>query len=252
VKKLLPEFIADRLDPNQRYGLRLTLLALAIALVAVPFGLLLEAVVHKDKELQEIDTALSEQLFGWVSKKEVVVAVLKFLSFLGKPLWFWIVVGAAGIYLFKVGRIRLLAFLLIATVGGGVVDTIVKVAVNRSRPELEDPLIEAFGKSFPSGHAMTSIITYGALLLIFMPAIPKRWRVPAVGMGVTLVASIGFSRLALGVHYLSDILAGYALGLAWLVASTAAFSIWQQEKGRKPVEPLKGVEPAAARDLKLR
>jgi membrane-associated phospholipid phosphatase len=249
---MLPEFVAARLDPNQRFGLRLTLLALAIALVAVPFGLLLEAVVHEDRDLQEIDTALSESLFGWASKKEAVVAVLKFLSFLGKPVWFWIVVGAVGIYLFKVGRMRLLAFLLIATIGGGVVDTIVKVAVNRSRPEVDDPLVEAFGKSFPSGHAMTSIITYGALVLIFMPVIPKRWRWTTIGLAITLVAAIGFSRLALGVHYLSDILAGYALGLAWLVASTAAFSIWQQERGRKPVEPLEGAEPAAAKDLKLR
>ena len=55
---------------------------------------------------------------------------------------------------------------------------------------------------------------------------------------------------ALGVHYISDVLGGYVLGLAWLAASTAAFSIWRVERGRRPVEPIEGLEPEAATDLR--
>jgi undecaprenyl-diphosphatase len=64
-----------------------------------------------------------------------------------------------------------------------------------------------------------------------------------------LVAAICFSRLALGVHYISDVVGGVVLGLAWLAASTAAFSIWRVQRGRSPVEVSEGLAPEAAEDL---
>jgi undecaprenyl-diphosphatase len=70
-----------------------------------------------------------------------------------------------------------------------------------------------------------------------------------VAAAVGLVLAIGFTRLALGVHYLSDVVGGIVLGLAWLALSTATFSIWRVERGRPPVQPLEGVEPEAAADL---
>jgi undecaprenyl-diphosphatase len=63
---------------------------------------------------------------------------------------------------------------------------------------------------------------------------------------VLLVAAICFSRLALGVHFITDVVGGVVLGLAWLAASTAAFSIWRVERGRPPVQVKEGVEPEAA------
>lgn len=60
----------------------------------------------------------------------------------------------------------------------------------------------------------------------------------------TLIVLIGFSRLSLGVHYVSDVLGGYVLGAAWLIASVAAFEIWREERGRPRTRPLEhGVEP---------
>jgi len=67
---------------------------------------------------------------------------------------------------------------------------------------------------------------------------------------VLLVGAIGFTRLALGVHYISDVLGGVVLGLAWLAASTAAFSTWRLERGRPAVDPMEGLEPEAAADLR--
>ena len=124
-----------------------------------------------------------------------------------------------------------------------------KVAVNRPRPSVLDPIISAHGKSFPSGHAMSSTVVYGALLLVFLPMVPRRWRPAAIGGTVLLVALIGFSRLGLGVHYLSDVLGGYVLGLAWLAVSTAAFSIWRAQRGKPPVHVTEGLAPEAAADL---
>jgi undecaprenyl-diphosphatase len=66
----------------------------------------------------------------------------------------------------------------------------------------------------------------------------------------SLVLAIGASRLLLGVHFLSDVLAGFVLGLAWLIGATAAFEIWRVERGRPRTHPLEeGVEPEAARRL---
>lgn len=87
------------------------------------------------------------------------------------------------------------------------------------------------------------------LLLVFLPALPRRLRAPLTIAVGGLVLAIGFSRLALGVHFISDVLGGYMLGLAWLAASTAAFSIWRQERGRPAVDVREGVEPEEAREL---
>jgi membrane-associated phospholipid phosphatase len=116
---------------------------------------------------------------------------------------------------------------------------------------LVDPVATAHGKSFPSGHAMSSTFVYGSLLLVFLPVVRRRVRPILFGLTVVLVAAIGFSRLALGVHYITDVVGGVVLGLAWLAASTAAFSTWRVERGRPPVDVTEGLEPEAAEDLSL-
>ena len=110
--------------------------------------------------------------------------------------------------------------------------------MSRDRPSLDHPVATAYGKSFPSGHAMSSTITYSALLLILLPLIPvARRRLAIIGTVVWLLL-IGFTRLALGVHYISDVLGGYALGAGWLVLTTAAFEIWREERGLRRTAPL--------------
>ncbi|HEX2700591.1 MAG TPA: phosphatase PAP2 family protein [Acidimicrobiales bacterium] len=244
----LPGRVLRRLDPEGRYGLRLTLLAVALLLVAVPFGLLLDQVV-RDGPLVRVDTSAANELHGWVRHSNVAVRVLQTVSFVGSPPWLTVMIVGAVAYVLRRRRLRLGLFLVVTTVTGGLIDTAVKVIVDRDRPSLVAPVATAHGQSFPSGHAMSSTIAYGALLLVLLPALPARARRPVVGGGAVLVLAIGFSRLALGVHYISDVLGGYALGLAWLAASTAAFSVWRVERGRPPVEPLEGLEPEAAADL---
>src|SRR4029079_14426072 len=94
-------------------------------------------------------------------------------------------------------RKRLVAFLIITPIGGGIVDTLVKLAVDRPRPHVDHPVVVAFGKSFPSRHAMTSCITYGALLLTFLPLIPVARRRITVIVTTVIVVAIGSSRLLL-------------------------------------------------------
>ena len=248
--KLIPEFAKQRLDPAARYGLRLTLLLIAVSLIAVPFSfLVLEVTRHGD--LVEFDKALADNLIEIRQATPQITPVLNFVSALGAPVWFWVLIGGVCVYLWRHERPRLVAFLLTSTLGGSVVNTIVKETIDRPRPSFRDPAVIIFqeGKSFPSGHTMSSTIAYGALLLIFLPLIPQRRRPWAIAGVVTLVLAIGLSRLGLGVHYVSDVVGGLILGIAWLTASTAAFSLWRVDRGRPPVEPASGVEPEAKSDL---
>lgn len=249
--KVLPTFVRKRLDPAERFGLRLTLFATAIVLVGIPFGFLLDQVVRRG-HLISVDTAAARNLHELVRGHPIFIGLMKALTFIGTPPWFFLVVTIAAVFLWRRGRVRLAVYLASTSLIGGVIDSVVKILVDRPRPSLEHPILTAHGKSFPSGHAMSSTIVYGALLLTFLPAIPRKRRAALIIGYLALIIGIGFSRLALGVHYLTDVLGGYTLGAAWLAASTAAFGIWREERGWKVVTPFEeGVEPEAKRDLKV-
>lgn len=240
--------VRRRLDPEARYGLRLTLLAVAFLLVAIPFGWLLRQVKHHGT-LVRLDTAAARDLHGWVRGSPGLVTFLKVLTFFGSPPWLWVLVAVAVVITWRRHRVRLSVFLTVTTLGGGILDSVVKEAVNRPRPSLVDPVATAYGKSFPSGHSMSSTIVYGALLMVFLPVVARRLRPAMLAAAMVLVGAIGFSRLALGVHYISDVVGGYILGVAWLAASVAAFSTWRVDRGLPPVEPLEGLEAEAGADL---
>lgn len=240
--------LGRRLDPESRYGLRLTLFALALLLVAVPFGLLLDQVVRSGP-LTRADAAAAEHLHDWVRRSPGVVGPLRVVTFLGTTAWLALVVGATAAYTLARGRRRLAVFVVVTAVAGGALNTAVKVTVDRERPALDPPVATAGGFSFPSGHAAASTTSYGAVTLALLPAVPRRRRRAAVAGVVVLVVAVGASRLALGVHYLTDVLGGFALGSGWLAASTAAFSVWRIERGEPAVHAAEGLEPEAAADL---
>jgi undecaprenyl-diphosphatase len=249
MRMALPQSVRNRLDPSGRYGLRVTLFAIATVLVAVPFSFLLLQVLSKGP-VTRIDHGAAERLSRVAAGHPALVDVLKIISLLGKPLWLGIAIAVGAAYAAWHGRRRLALYLVVTAIGGGLVDSAIKLLVNRPRPEIDDRLVHAFGKSFPSGHAMSSTVTYGALLLVFLPALSRRARIAACTATVVLLLLIGMSRLLLGVHFISDVIAGWVLGLAWLMAATAAFSIWRTEEGKEPVHPTEGLEPEAAEDLR--
>jgi undecaprenyl-diphosphatase len=240
--------LAKRLDPAERYGLRLTLFAVALALVGIPFGFLLDQ-IEDNGPLTRLDTYAANHLHGWVREHHVAEDACRVLSFLAVPPVVYLLMALAAAYWWGLrGHRRLGLYLLLTGWVGGAVDTVVKIVVNRDRPSLVDPIATAHGKSFPSGHTMAATYGFGALLLAFLPVIPRRWKGPAIGGWLVLVALVAFARLGLGVHYITDVIGGFVLGLAWLAAATAAFSIWRVERGRQPVHPTEGLEPEVARD----
>ncbi len=243
----LPEIATERLTARSRFGLRETLIGIAITLVGIPFGLLLHQVTT-DGPFTALDESAAQWLHTRLVDNDVAGAVLRVVSFTGKPIFLTFAVGLPALWLFRRGARKLVIFLAVVSLGGGLIDTIVKIAVGRPRPKFDEPIATAFGNSFPSGHSMSSLVCFGALLLVFLPLIAPRWRPFAIGFTIAWVAAIGLSRLALGVHFISDVLGGYALGAAWLIGSVAAFEIWREDRGKRLTHPLEeGIEPEEAK-----
>jgi undecaprenyl-diphosphatase len=206
--------------------------------------------VTTDGPLTSFDEDGAQWLNDRFAGRDGAIAVLRAISFTGKPIFLLVVVGLPVLWALRRGARRTALFLAVTSIGGGLVDSAVKVAVGRPRPEVDEPIATAFGKSFPSGHSMAAVVCYGALLLVALPFLSDRGRRLAVTGTALLVALIGFSRLTLGVHFLSDVLGGYVLGAAWLSASVAAFEIWREERDRPRTAPLtEGIEPEEAEAL---
>lgn len=119
----------------------------------------------------------------------------------------------AAVALYLVHRARQALFVVIVMFGEAVLDAVTKVAVGRDRPTFVRPVASAAGKSFPSGHALGAVAAFGLLVLL----LPRRFKLAAGVCGGLAVVLVSYSRLALGVHYLSDVVAGWLLGGAWLV-----------------------------------
>ncbi len=127
----------------------------------------------------------------------------------------FIAVAALG-YLLLAGYAPLAVLMLIAVVGGQILSSLLKLGIDRPRPELVSHLAEVYTLSFPSGHAMLSAVTYltlGSLMARAMPSRGLKAYVMVVAVAATLL--VGVSRVYLGVHWPSDVLAGWCAGSAW-------------------------------------
>ncbi|MEU0882482.1 phosphatase PAP2 family protein [Lentzea sp. NPDC005914] len=199
----------------------------ALALVAIPFGLLLFFVQDKWEPLREVDEGARDDLHRFALTHGAFTTTMKVLSTVGSaPVYFAVFAVVTGWLLYR-RRPRLAAFAAVTETGGAVLNEIVKTAVHRARPIVADPLAHASGLSFPSGHAQSAVVSYSLLLVLFWNSLNRVQRWTATTFSIAMVAGIGMSRVALSVHYVSDVLAGYALGAAWVVAMIAAFDSWR-------------------------
>lgn len=215
------------------------------------FGLMIALVRTQWEPLEHLDHGAASGLNDVVGNSKPLVGVLTFITTLGSNavLWGLVIVGAIALMIRR--RWRLAAYLAVTGVGALILDPTLKSLIGRLRPVVAHPVAHGQGNSFPSGHSLGSMVVYGALLLVFLPAVSPRWRKPVVAAMAVLVALIGFSRIALGVHYVSDVIGAWLLGFAWLGATTYAFEAWRQETGRPKLPPLtEGLEPEAAEEVK--
>jgi undecaprenyl-diphosphatase len=165
---------------------------------------------------------------------------MRFVTALGYY-WFVVLLLVVVVPLFYQRGWRLSAILLlISTAGSAVLTTVLKSVFQRTRPELFDSGYHASFYSFPSGHATVAVGLYGMLTLVLAYRLRGTARWAVVVSGILVVLLIGFSRLYLGVHYPTDIVAGYLAALLWLVCVGAVYALWLSVRSLRAAESSRG------------
>jgi undecaprenyl-diphosphatase len=160
---------------------------------------------HVDEELNERATP-------------AVTTATEAVTWLGSTTGLLLLTLAACAVLLARRRVRAALLLGLALVGAQVLDALLKVEFARPRPSLAHPVVaQAGGYSFPSGHATASMAVYGALAYLTLTTVRSRPAKTMITAGALLVVVlIGFSRVYLGEHFPSDVIAGWCVGIAWV------------------------------------
>ncbi len=178
--------------------------------------------------LRTFDDAILSWLRGyWGSWLDSVMLDVTALG--GTAVLALVVLFSSGLLL-VLGRRRTAIFILLVCLGGELLVAGVKTAVARVRPETRNPLVvrQPTSRSFPSGHSASSAVTYLTLALVAStPLTGRRGRRYLIACAAALVFLIGVSRLYLGVHYPTDVLGGWALGVLWALGCRYVEDHWQ-------------------------
>ena len=220
-------WVSRRLHLTVTAGLAAGLLASAAVIVA--FAELADGVV--EGESRRFDRSVL--LWIHATFPSWLDGSMRLITALG---YYWVVVPlllVAAYVFYRRDLVLSAALLVVSTIGGIALTTLLKTIFQRTRPALFQSDYTASFYSFPSGHATVAVGFYGALALLLALRLEgwKRWTVAATG--VTLVLLIGFSRLYLGVHYPTDVLAGYLSGAIWVSTVGSASLLWRSLHGRR-------------------
>ncbi|HEV3496776.1 MAG TPA: bifunctional DedA family/phosphatase PAP2 family protein, partial [Actinomycetes bacterium] len=220
------QFLAGRLRPGRALGLALTLQLVFLGTAAWAFGSIARDVLTGRGAARvdgPITRALVEHRVDWLT------TALDQLSAVGGGFTLVVFVLACGLLARRLtGSWLPLLTLSVCLAGAGVLDDVVKPVIGRERPDVGPVVATGAGSAFPSGHATQSVAVYGAVAYIVAGRL-RTWsaRVAAWTVALVLVLLVGFSRIYLGVHWLTDVLGGYALGALWLAAVLVTISAVQ-------------------------
>ncbi|MCA1836352.1 MAG: phosphatase PAP2 family protein [Actinobacteria bacterium] len=223
-------FVGRRFAPGEAAGLTLTVGAAAVLALGVAFEQMLDSVLESDG-VTTIDRPVLH--FLATHRQPWSITVAQVITDIGSPLGVAVTGLLVGLVLAVLRRSWLP--LLIAVLGGAgiaVINTTVKRLVSRSRPPQLTAVLGEHGFSFPSGHTTGTTAVW--LLLAWMIGhwvIGRRAGRVMVWTGALLmVAAVGLTRIYLGVHFLSDVLAGWALGAAWAVTVALVATVWEHAR----------------------
>lgn len=160
------------------------------------------------------DGDIGRYLTAWRLANRGVTDEIVGLTFLGSGEALLTMMALAAAWLVWRDESMKAAWMVATIMGGRTLIAVLKQVFDRPRPELSGRVVETTSFSFPSGHAGNSMITFLALALWLAPA---RWRGPAVAAALLASAMVGLSRPLLGVHWMSDVLAGWGMGMAWVM-----------------------------------
>ena len=221
-------FVHSRLDTEVLTGLALTLAVLMLCVAGVLIALLV-VLIHHSEPLADLDKgaarwaqhhsgAATHRFLEGVSGLATTQGVIVIAVIVGVVEWI------------RVPNRWIPVFLLAVTLGDSFVTNTIKGIVDRSRPTI-DPAAAHLGPSFPSGHSSTAAALFAALALLAGRKRSARARAILVGVAVALAVAVACSRVLLDLHWVSDVVAGLALGWAWFALCAIAFGGWALRLG---------------------
>lgn len=238
LRTLLPHAIrryVDALDVEA-----LTLLGAAMTMVVAAFVFLAVAGAVMEGDTQKLDEAIVQWFRraddpalprgpAWLREVGIDITAL------GSSVVLILAVLAVSGFLWIQNQKRLLGLLIASSAGGFVINAIMKAVFARPRPSVVPHLREVFTPSFPSGHAALSAVVYLTIgVLLFEVVKGRAARLYCLGIAMAATGLIGLSRVYLGVHYPSDVLAGWATGIAWATACWVAVQYVERRQPRTP------------------
>ena len=213
-------FVRARVDPQVTTGLLLTVALAAVVVGAVAVGVLFW-MVRANAGLARVDRGLAT--WGATNATDFSTSVLRAITQLGSTVVVIVVAAAVALSQLRRPSVRMmLVFVVLVVAGQNVLANVVKVLVDRARPDIH-PLAGFSGASFPSGHSAAAAATYAACALLIGRGGSPRVRAGLAGAAVAIAVAVATSRVLLGVHWFTDVLAGLALGWAWFALCAIAF-----------------------------
>jgi undecaprenyl-diphosphatase len=216
----LLRLVYERLDPATATGLALTL-ALGLAIAGGMLISVLAYLVRSSQTLVDVDVFVGQ--WGVDNRTSWSTDALRLITQLGST--YFIVIALIVVAVLEYVRIPnrwVPVFLVTVMVGDVVVVNTIKGILNRVRPTF-DPIAERLGPSFPSGHSAAAAAFYAAAALVLARRRSPRTRALLAGAAVAIAVAVACSRVLLGVHWMSDVIAGLAFGWAWFGICAIAF-----------------------------
>ena len=225
-------FLARRLDPGAALGLSLTVSLAAVVAAGWALGVVVQDVITGDGSIRFDRPALE-----WFARHREpwLTSIMRAVTELGSAaLLVPLVLTVAAWFWWRRGTARPAVLLGAAYGGADLLSRAIRALSGRARPPVGFAVAHFGGHSFPSGHTTDATAVYGMLALVLASATPLwRRRVSVFAGAVAIATAVGITRLYLGAHWLTDVLAGWALGTVWLLVVAAV----SQAAARRPVSP---------------
>ncbi|MEK6681670.1 MAG: bifunctional DedA family/phosphatase PAP2 family protein [Nitrospirota bacterium] len=207
--------VKSRFSTGEWYGLNLTMGIVLLMLALLSFGEIIEDLVDKET-LFYLDFRIQSFVEGIITPQ--ITRFMVDITNLGGVYLSLLICGAMAIYLLYKKYWWNLFTIFLVVGGGETVLVLLKLFFHRPRPDQQ--LVTAHGYSFPSGHAFSAVIVYGFLIYVTWKLIKaETLRFIIFSVSILLIILVGISRVYLNVHWLTDVLGGYAAGFSWLVFS---------------------------------
>ena len=221
-------------------------LGLATGTVVVGFGILTACLVVfgslardvRAKDVFIMDAWATPFLHGMASP--AMDTVMNAITTLGTIFVILPALGILAAWLLRTGRVRSVAFLVVAMLGSFVLQLVLKPLFARPRPDVAYAALVS-DYSFPSGHTLNAVVFYGGVALVTWSLFGRRAGLASVAAAAILALAVGVSRIYLGYHFLTDVVGAILAGIAWLLIAAVAFRArptWRRWRARgTPVRP---------------